>query len=196
LFGFLQGLLRFNALSVSYATGGLARLRDWSSRRCCSVRCHGALFVNTLAVSCLRHRAIALRSLWQSDGAEADAPLDPASAAVLSSLACVASLTNVDILLAAYFIHRQRRGIYAAAALVGKVVLFLPAAIVTVLLPKRRHEPPQGSRRAVSCSRASPYTRDLPHSDGSARTRPESLWSGPSAKSSVHRRPCWLFGLP
>jgi O-antigen/teichoic acid export membrane protein len=31
---------------------------------------------------------------------------------------------------------RSRRGVYAAAALVGKAVLFLPAAIFTVLLPK------------------------------------------------------------
>ena len=47
-----------------------------------------------------------------------------------------ASLTNVDVLLAAYFLPAHLVGVYAAAALVGKIVLFLPAAVVTVLLPK------------------------------------------------------------
>jgi O-antigen/teichoic acid export membrane protein len=47
-----------------------------------------------------------------------------------------ASLTNSDILLAKYFLDDDAAGVYAAAALVGKAVLFLPAAVVTVLLPK------------------------------------------------------------
>jgi O-antigen/teichoic acid export membrane protein len=47
-----------------------------------------------------------------------------------------ASLTNVDVIMAAYFLPDDQAGVYAAAALVGKAVLFLPAAIVTVLLPK------------------------------------------------------------
>ena len=47
-----------------------------------------------------------------------------------------ASLTNIDVVLAAYYLPDDVAGVYAAAALVGKVVLFLPAAIVTVLLPK------------------------------------------------------------
>jgi O-antigen/teichoic acid export membrane protein len=42
----------------------------------------------------------------------------------------------VDILLAAYFLPKGIAGVYAAAALVGKIVLFLPSALVTVLLPK------------------------------------------------------------
>jgi O-antigen/teichoic acid export membrane protein len=47
-----------------------------------------------------------------------------------------ASLTNADILLANYFLDDSAAGVYSAAALVGKAVLFLPTAVATVLLPK------------------------------------------------------------
>jgi O-antigen/teichoic acid export membrane protein len=47
-----------------------------------------------------------------------------------------AFLTNADVVLASYFLGDEESGIYAAAALLGKAVLFLPAAVVTVLLPK------------------------------------------------------------
>ena len=64
-----------------------------------------------------------------------------------------ASLTNVDILLAAYFLP-ETAGVYAAAALVGKVVLFLPSALVTVLLPKAASRAAAGLTQRRSCSRA------------------------------------------
>jgi O-antigen/teichoic acid export membrane protein len=47
-----------------------------------------------------------------------------------------ASLTNIDIVLASYYLDGDSAGVYAAAALVGKFVLLMPAAVVTVLLPK------------------------------------------------------------
>jgi O-antigen/teichoic acid export membrane protein len=158
LFGFLQGLLRFNALSVTYATGGLARLILVIPALLLGFGATGALFVNTLAglIVCVI-AAIALRSLWRLDGAEAAPRLDRPEAVVLlvGSLA-FASLTNVDILLAAYFFSGKVAGIYAAAALVGKVVLFLPAAIVTVLLPKAATRAAAGfaSRRILLASLA------------------------------------------
>jgi O-antigen/teichoic acid export membrane protein len=138
LFGFLQGLLRFNALGVSYATGGVARVILVVPALLLGFGATGALYVNTLAgaLVCVI-AAIALRSLLRLHVAEAAPHLDRPQAAVLliGSLA-FASLTNVDILLAAYFFSGSVAGVYAAAALVGKIVLFLPVAIVTVLLPK------------------------------------------------------------
>jgi O-antigen/teichoic acid export membrane protein len=97
----------------------------------------GALFVNTLAsFLAVTIAAIALRGLWKRKTGERAPRLDRGQASVLlvGSLA-FASLTNVDVLLAAHFLPSQV-GVYAAAALVGKVVLFLPAAISIVLLPK------------------------------------------------------------
>jgi O-antigen/teichoic acid export membrane protein len=98
----------------------------------------GALLVNTIAgVLAVAIAAFALRDLWRFDLREEAPSLDRGQMAVLllGSLA-FASLTNVDVLLAAYFLPNDVAGVYAAAALVGKAVLFLPAAIVTVLLPK------------------------------------------------------------
>jgi O-antigen/teichoic acid export membrane protein len=99
--------------------------------------------------------AIALRSLLRLHVAEAAPHLDRPQAAVLliGSLA-FASLTNVDILLAAYFFSGSVAGVYAAAALVGKIVLFLPVAIVTVLLPKAATRAAAGfaSRRILLAS--------------------------------------------
>ena len=158
LFGFLQGLLRFNALGLTYASGGLARVILVVPALLLGFGATGALYVNTLAAFLVVViAAIALRKLWRVKEAVAAPRLDRPQAAVLlvGSLA-FASLTNVDILLAAYFFSGNVAGIYAAAALVGKVVLFLPAAIVTVLLPKAATRAAAGfaSRRILLASLA------------------------------------------
>jgi O-antigen/teichoic acid export membrane protein len=158
LLGFLQGLLRFNALSLTYAAGGLGRVILVVPALLLGFGATGALFVNTLAgfIGCAI-AAIALRGLWQLRTAEAAPRLDRPQAGVLlvGSLA-FASLTNVDILLAAYFFSGSVAGVYAAAALAGKIVLFLPAAIVTVLLPKAATRAAAGfaSRRILLASLA------------------------------------------
>jgi O-antigen/teichoic acid export membrane protein len=138
LYGFLQGLLRFNALGVTYGLSGISRLVLVIPVLILGYGASGALFVNTFAAFlAVAIAAIALRKLWWPEEAETTARLDRRQAAVLliGSLA-FASLTNVDVLLAAYFLPDHLVGVYAAAALVGKMVLFLPAAVVMVLLPK------------------------------------------------------------
>jgi O-antigen/teichoic acid export membrane protein len=136
LYGFLQGLLRFNALGITYVSG-ISRPILVVPALLLGFGAAGALFVNTLAsLLAVTIAAIALGGLWRRNTHERAPRLDAGQASVLlaGSLA-FASLTNVDVLLAAHFLPSQV-GIYAAAALVGKVVLFLPAAISIVLLPK------------------------------------------------------------
>jgi O-antigen/teichoic acid export membrane protein len=178
LFGFLQGLLRFNVLSLTYATGGVARVTLVVPALLLGFGATGALYVNTLAAFLVVViAAIALRELWRLEDAVAAPRLDRSQAAVLlvGSLA-FASLTNVDILLAAYFFSGSTAGIYAAAALVGKVVLFLPAAIVTVLLPKAATRAASGfaSRRILLASLAVTLVICLTAAAGLALV-PESL---------------------
>ena len=138
LYGVLQGLLRFNALGATYTISGLARPVLVVPALLLGFGAAGALTVNTIAGACAVFlAAIALRALWRA-GDQTPAPsFDRLEVGVMlvGSLA-FASLTNADILLAAYFLPADVAGVYAAAALVGKAVLFLPAAIVTVLLPK------------------------------------------------------------
>ena len=138
LYGFLQGALRFHALGLTYAVSGLARPVFVVPALLLGFGATGALLVNTLAgFLAVAIAAVALRGLWRLEAREPPPHLNRRQMVVLlvGSLA-FASLTNVDVLLAAYFLPADVVGIYAAAALVGKAVLFLPSAVVMVLLPK------------------------------------------------------------
>jgi O-antigen/teichoic acid export membrane protein len=138
LFGVLQGVLRFGSLALVYGLGGLAKPILVVPALLLGFGAVGALTVNTIAaVLAILIAVWALRDLW-SRGAGGEAPPHDARqmAIMLVGSLAFASLTNADILLANYYLDDASAGVYAAAALVGKAVLFLPAAVVTVLLPK------------------------------------------------------------
>ena len=138
LYGVIQGELRFNALSLTYTISGASRVVLVVPALLLGFGAAGALAVNTLAGGlAVLLATLALRDLWRTDEAAEELHFDRQEVTVMlvGSLA-FASLTNVDVILAAYFLPDDTAGVYAAAALVGKAVLFLPAAIVTVLLPK------------------------------------------------------------
>jgi O-antigen/teichoic acid export membrane protein len=138
LYGILQGAFRFNALGVAYGVSGLARPVLVVPALLLGFGAAGALAVNTLAgLIAVGIAAVALHDFWSVKTRKHAPHLDRRQMAVLlvGSLA-FASLTNVDVLLAAVFLPNDIAGVYAAAALVGKAVLFLPGAVVIVLLPK------------------------------------------------------------
>jgi O-antigen/teichoic acid export membrane protein len=58
--------------------------------------------------------------------------LTPAIVGVLS----ITSLTTVDVIAAKAVLSDHTAGLYGSASLIGRVILYLPAAIVLVLLPK------------------------------------------------------------
>jgi O-antigen/teichoic acid export membrane protein len=156
LYGVLQGTLRFGPLGVSYAASGLAKPVLVIPVLLLGFGAAGALLVNTLAgFVAVAIAGFALRDLWRLPASEDALTLDRSQMALLlvGSLA-FASLTNADVLLAAYFLPDDIAGVYAAAALVGKAVLFLPGAIVTVLLPKAATRAAAGitSRRILLAS--------------------------------------------
>ena len=103
LYGVLQGSLRFSALAVTYSISGLARPVLVVPALLLGLGAAGALAVNTIAGGlAVAIAAFALRDLWHKKE-QAPAPsLDRRQMGVmlLGSLA-FASLTNVDILLAA-----------------------------------------------------------------------------------------------
>ena len=55
---------------------------------------------------------------------------------VLLGLLAMAALTSVDVVVAKIALTGHEAGIYGSASLVGRVILYLPAAIITVLLPR------------------------------------------------------------
>jgi O-antigen/teichoic acid export membrane protein len=138
LYGGLQGALRFRGLASTYALSGMSRpvlvvpalLLGFGAAGAIAANAVAGLFAVVLA-------AWALRDLWFEE-AEGDSPRSDRRqiASMLIGSLAFASMTNADILLAAYYLDDASAGVYAAAALVGKAVLFLPAAVVTVLLPK------------------------------------------------------------
>jgi O-antigen/teichoic acid export membrane protein len=155
-YGFLQGKLRFRALGVTYSASGVSRPVLVVPALLLGFGATGALLVNTVAgLLAVAIAGFALRDLWLRAPRVHAPSLDRRQMAVLliGSLA-FASLTNVDVLLAAYFFPGDVAGVYAAAALVGKAVLFLPTAVVTVLLPKAAARAAAGisSRRILLAS--------------------------------------------
>lgn len=76
----------------------------------------------------------------------------PDSRAVFASGAFIAFavLSNLDLLLAKIFLEPDDVGVYAAIATVGKVVLFLPAAIAVALVPNAaRAQRTEGDSRRI-----------------------------------------------
>jgi len=55
---------------------------------------------------------------------------------VVGGLLAITALTSDDLLVAKASFSGHEAGLYGSASLIGKLILFLPAAIVTVLLPK------------------------------------------------------------
>ena len=58
------------------------------------------------------------------------------------------SLVSLDIIAVKYFFAPEEAGQFAAAAALGKVILFAPAALSLVLLPKVAHNHALGKRTA------------------------------------------------
>jgi O-antigen/teichoic acid export membrane protein len=138
LYGFLQGAQRFQPLALSYAVSGIARPVFVVPILLAGLGAAGALAVNTLAgLLAFGLVAYAMRDLLFGEAAPSSPALDRGEVSImLGASFAFASLTNADVLLASYYLDDDTAGVYAAAALVGKFVLFLPSAVVTVLLPK------------------------------------------------------------
>jgi O-antigen/teichoic acid export membrane protein len=49
---------------------------------------------------------------------------------------CLAAPSNLDVILAKHFFPSYEAGLYTAASVMGKIVMFLPSAITTVMFPK------------------------------------------------------------
>lgn len=161
LYGFLQGLQRFPQLSANYTVSGLAKPLLVVPVLVAGLGAAGALTVNTIATALAVTLAlVSLRDLWRtpptktpSSGHHPRFAAREVAVLVVGSLA-FASLTNLDIVMASYYLDGDSAGIYAAAALVGKLVLLVPAVVVTILLPKAASRAAAGetSRRILLMS--------------------------------------------
>jgi O-antigen/teichoic acid export membrane protein len=77
----------------------------------------------------------------------------PSSAAISASAAFIAFavISNLDILLAKFFLGSQQSGLYAALVTLEKVVIFLPGAVAVVMVPNaaRARHSPEATKRVL-----------------------------------------------
>lgn len=86
------------------------------------------------------------RPEWKPFGTKVGAGMGVELSHVVHALMVLFTLTNVDVLLARFFLTEDQSGQYAIGVLLAKIAFFLPNAIIIVLFPKMSAE---DSRRTV-----------------------------------------------
>lgn len=153
--GFLQGLERFYALGFAILGVAVGRVLfgvPWAKAGGGAGGALGGQAVGTAVVVVVIVWLI--RDLLRRDGTgagRAGAMRRPNSRAVVASGAFIAFalLSNVDVLLAKIVLDPGESGEYAALATIGKMILFLPAAIALVMVPSAARARQAGSQGAV-----------------------------------------------
>jgi O-antigen/teichoic acid export membrane protein len=144
VWGVAQGLQRFTLLAFSMAMGSLARIVPLLVFVAVGLSTPAAVTATLIGVTAsLALPFVPLRGWFHRSAAggaaEAEASaiqLLRTSAPVMVALVAFTSLTQSDVLAANATLSDTASGVYGAASLIGRVVLYLPAAIVAVLLPK------------------------------------------------------------
>lgn len=142
LWGLAQGLQRFWALAVAMGLAPIFRIVAVVILLASGLGVSGAMAATLLAsVLAIAAPTWALRRWLGKSAAAAAAAVAHGSTArefapVVLGLLAITSLTTVDVVVAKAVLDKDVAGIYASASLVGRVILYLPAAIVIVLLPK------------------------------------------------------------
>lgn len=137
--GIIQGLQRFNYLGWSMISGTLLRLISGIILVMIGFGVNGALSASIIGIFfALFIISLPLRSLFQERTNERVdfKEIYQYSAPVITALLCFFVLTNVDVILVKHFFPPLEAGNYSAAALVGRMILFLPMAMVIVMFPK------------------------------------------------------------
>jgi O-antigen/teichoic acid export membrane protein len=140
IWGVAQGLQRFTLLALAMAIGTVARLVALAGFLLLGLATWSAVAATLVGmVVSFAMPFMPLRS-WFARGRAAahtagEHPLGSTAGAAVALLAFT-SLTQADVLAANVVFSNTTSGIYAAASLIGRVILYLPTAVVSVLLPK------------------------------------------------------------
>jgi O-antigen/teichoic acid export membrane protein len=141
VWGVAQGLQRFGLFSLSIGIGPALRPVLAAILLTAGLGVAGAISATLVAAVVAVALPLFLLRSWVSrdgdrsspvPGREVAAYLVPAVVGVLS----ITSLTTIDVIVAKAALSDHEAGLYGSASLIGRVILYLPAAIVLVLLPK------------------------------------------------------------
>jgi O-antigen/teichoic acid export membrane protein len=140
VWGWAQGLQRFVTLSFSIAISPLARLVVLGLFLVSGLTVAGAMTATFLAATIAVLVPLWLLRRYLREPAEI-APLELRQLArrvlpVIAGLLALTSLTTLDVVVGKSVLSEHEAGIYGAASLIGRAILYLPAAVATVLLPK------------------------------------------------------------
>ncbi|GFP34837.1 hypothetical protein HKBW3S43_00629 [Candidatus Hakubella thermalkaliphila] len=138
--GILLGLQDYRNLAVLMILGGMLRLVSGVLLVFVGFAVSGALGASALAgLVALFFAVLPIRPLKNSSSDCEPVPfLDmfKYSMPVMISIVCFLGLITMDMVLVRHFFEAEDAGHYAAAATLGKIVLFLPGAISLVMFPK------------------------------------------------------------
>ncbi|MDP8236284.1 MAG: oligosaccharide flippase family protein [Candidatus Erginobacter occultus] len=140
---FLQGAQKFTPLAFLNVTYALVKLLVGVGLVLVGAGVAGALsgyffgpFLMLLAGVWLIRRYFHRRPASPEIASPAMGPIYRYVVPTLLALLSFAVLTNVDITLVKAFFSPQDAGYYSVAQMVGKIILFLPAAVAVVVFPK------------------------------------------------------------
>jgi len=140
LSGGLQGLQIFEHLGGYIITGGVLRVVFGVLLVSLGLGVSGAIGASALSTAIVLVLAfVSLRFIygWKDENVRLNSSeMYRYFWPVLATVLCFMVLTNTDIILVKHFFSPVEAGHYSAAAVFGKIVLFLPAAIVMVMFPK------------------------------------------------------------
>ena len=137
--GALQGLQRFGYLGLGFALLGLLRLGSGVFFEQGGGGLNGALGASLFAYGVVFFLALAfLRGSFHPQDVPLEGELKEVfrySFPVLISLLSLMTLTNSDMILIKHYFPAEDAGLYAAVAVLGRTILYIPTAIVLALFP-------------------------------------------------------------
>ncbi len=137
LVGALQGLQMFFQMGINTVAGTFFKLLFGVAFVYLGFGVNGALLALVIGSFLgLLQALIPLRFLKGSKEVKGNISFFSTSLAVLLATVGLAFLPNVDMLLVKHYLSENEAGLYAAAALLGKIVLFATGPVAMVMFPK------------------------------------------------------------
>jgi O-antigen/teichoic acid export membrane protein len=141
LWGVAQGLQRFGTLSISMVSGTIVRLAIVVGLIGSGLTASGVIGATLVgSIVSLVLPLILLRGWLQRPPSRERAPrtteLGRAVVPIAIGTLAITSLTTADLIVAKIVLSDDGAGVYGGASLIGRLLLYVPATIATVLLPK------------------------------------------------------------
>lgn len=139
IWGVAQGMQRFPLLSFSMGFGAVVRVALVAALATAGLKAAGAMGASL--VGAVASLVVAFWPLRTRIKFTAPSPTPPRVVArsivpVMIGLLAITAFSSVDVIVAKAALDSTGAGVYGGASLIGRVLLYIPTAVATVLLPK------------------------------------------------------------